>query len=245
MPGKSNDPVDVLIIGAGASGAAVAWSLAGTRMRIVCMEQGDWTNPSDYPTNFPDWEQRLTGPDHIDPQRPRTANRLPDQQRRVADLGGQLQRRGWEHHPLRRALPAAASVGLPGEDTRRRGGRLAGQLRPPRAALRGERPHDGRLRTGRRSVVSAEAAAPASSAARGAPARPSRVASTGSAGTGGRRTAPSSRGRTRAGTSARTWGPARPDVPRARNRAPTSPIGPWRCAAASSCGPAAGCVRSP
>jgi cation diffusion facilitator CzcD-associated flavoprotein CzcO len=30
-----NDPVDVLIIGAGASGAAVAWSLADTKMHIL------------------------------------------------------------------------------------------------------------------------------------------------------------------------------------------------------------------
>ena len=67
MAKRDSDPVDVLIIGAGASGAAVAWSLAETRMRIVCMEQGDWTNPSEYPTNFPDWEQRLTERDHIDP----------------------------------------------------------------------------------------------------------------------------------------------------------------------------------
>ena len=43
----SDDVVDVLIIGAGASGAAVAWSLAETRMRVVCLEQGDWTRPSD------------------------------------------------------------------------------------------------------------------------------------------------------------------------------------------------------
>ena len=52
----SNDVVDVLIIGAGASGAAVAWSLADTRMRIVCMEQGDWMNPADYASNHADWE---------------------------------------------------------------------------------------------------------------------------------------------------------------------------------------------
>ncbi len=35
MPTPANAPVDVLIIGAGASGGAVAWSLADTRMRIL------------------------------------------------------------------------------------------------------------------------------------------------------------------------------------------------------------------
>jgi choline dehydrogenase-like flavoprotein len=53
-----NDPVDVLIIGAGASGAAFAWSLADTRMRILCLDQGDWSNPSDYPSTHRDWELR-------------------------------------------------------------------------------------------------------------------------------------------------------------------------------------------
>jgi len=43
-------PVDVLIIGAGASGAAVAWSLAETKMHILCLEQGDWMKPSEYPS---------------------------------------------------------------------------------------------------------------------------------------------------------------------------------------------------
>ena len=41
----TRDHVDVLVIGAGASGAAVAWSLAETKMKIVCLEQGDWVNP--------------------------------------------------------------------------------------------------------------------------------------------------------------------------------------------------------
>lgn len=50
--------VDVLIIGAGASGAAVAWSLAETKMHIVCLEQGDWMNPADYPSTGRDWEAR-------------------------------------------------------------------------------------------------------------------------------------------------------------------------------------------
>ena len=53
-----DDVVDVLIIGAGASGAAVAWSLADTRMRIVCLEQGGWMKQSDYPSNGRDWEAR-------------------------------------------------------------------------------------------------------------------------------------------------------------------------------------------
>ena len=45
-----NDPVDVLIIGAGASGAAVAWSLAETKMHILCLEQGGWMNPATFPS---------------------------------------------------------------------------------------------------------------------------------------------------------------------------------------------------
>jgi choline dehydrogenase-like flavoprotein len=43
-------PGDVLIIGAGASGAAVAWSLAETKMHILCLEQGDWMKPAEYPS---------------------------------------------------------------------------------------------------------------------------------------------------------------------------------------------------
>jgi choline dehydrogenase-like flavoprotein len=39
--------VDILIIGAGASGAAMAWRLADTRMNVLCLEQGDWMNPTD------------------------------------------------------------------------------------------------------------------------------------------------------------------------------------------------------
>ncbi len=64
---SSTDPVDVLIIGAGASGAAVAWSLAETRMHIVCLEQGDWMNPSEYPSTKQDWETQQWGEYSIDP----------------------------------------------------------------------------------------------------------------------------------------------------------------------------------
>jgi len=54
----ADDPVDVLIIGAGAAGAAFAWSLADTRMQILCLEQGDWMDPAQYPGARSDWESR-------------------------------------------------------------------------------------------------------------------------------------------------------------------------------------------
>ncbi|MGB7181719.1 MAG: GMC family oxidoreductase [Burkholderiaceae bacterium] len=57
----ANDPVDVLIVGSGASGGAFAWSMADTRMRILCLEQGDWMNPSELPTAGRDWELRTFG----------------------------------------------------------------------------------------------------------------------------------------------------------------------------------------
>ena len=65
----SNEKVDVLIVGSGASGAAVAWSLADTRMRILCLEQGDWVRSTDFPTNGRDWEARRFGDFDISPNR--------------------------------------------------------------------------------------------------------------------------------------------------------------------------------
>ena len=52
----TNAKVDVLIIGAGASAAAFAWSIATTRMKVLCLEQGDWMNPLDYPSTGMNWE---------------------------------------------------------------------------------------------------------------------------------------------------------------------------------------------
>ncbi|MDG2305084.1 MAG: GMC family oxidoreductase [Candidatus Binatia bacterium] len=63
----AEETVDVLIIGAGASGAALAWSLADTRMRIVCLEQGGWMNPATYPTTGMDWEARALGDFSVSP----------------------------------------------------------------------------------------------------------------------------------------------------------------------------------
>ena len=57
----SEEPVDVLIVGSGAAGAAFAWSLAETRMNILCLEQGDWMKPESYPGMRMDWEVRQLG----------------------------------------------------------------------------------------------------------------------------------------------------------------------------------------
>jgi len=76
-PSVRNEPVDVLIIGAGASGAAVAWSLAETRMRILCLEQGDWVKPGEYPSNGRDWEERQLGDFHVNPNRRGLASDYP------------------------------------------------------------------------------------------------------------------------------------------------------------------------
>src|SRR6516164_6099203 len=66
---RMTTPVDVLIIGAGASGAAVAWSLAETKMHILCLEQGDWMKPSEYPSTARDWEARQLNDFHISSNR--------------------------------------------------------------------------------------------------------------------------------------------------------------------------------
>ncbi len=47
---------DVLVIGAGASGAAFSWSLSQNGFNVVCLEQGYWMDPAKYPTTSRDWE---------------------------------------------------------------------------------------------------------------------------------------------------------------------------------------------
>ena len=46
----------MLVIGAGAAGAAVAWMLARAGIGVTCLEQGDWVDPKAYPHWQPDWE---------------------------------------------------------------------------------------------------------------------------------------------------------------------------------------------
>jgi len=51
-----DEPADVLVIGAGASGGVVARRLAEVGMRVVCLEQGDWHDRSEYRGAELDWE---------------------------------------------------------------------------------------------------------------------------------------------------------------------------------------------
>ena len=63
------DPADVVIIGAGPAGGVAALRLVEAGLRVVCLEQGDWVKPTDYPSNGRDWEARLFGDFATSPNR--------------------------------------------------------------------------------------------------------------------------------------------------------------------------------
>ncbi len=54
-----DESADVLVIGAGAGGAALSWRLASQGARVVCLEQGDWVKPADYPSSRNDYEIQI------------------------------------------------------------------------------------------------------------------------------------------------------------------------------------------
>ena len=59
--------VDILIIGAGPSGAAAAWSLSKTNLSIMCLEQGDRIDATDYPSTKQNWEVISQQEYHVSP----------------------------------------------------------------------------------------------------------------------------------------------------------------------------------
>jgi choline dehydrogenase-like flavoprotein len=50
---------DIVVVGAGPSGAVVTHTLAERGFNVVCLEQGDWVNTSDFPANNPQWELQI------------------------------------------------------------------------------------------------------------------------------------------------------------------------------------------
>ena len=40
----------------GRPGGVVTHTLAAQGFKVVCLEQGDWVSPADYPANYPEWE---------------------------------------------------------------------------------------------------------------------------------------------------------------------------------------------
>ena len=52
---EKKNVVDVLVIGAGASGAAFSWRLADAGINVICLEQGTEVNPKNYPATKDDW----------------------------------------------------------------------------------------------------------------------------------------------------------------------------------------------
>jgi choline dehydrogenase-like flavoprotein len=56
MASQQDEVVDVVVVGSGPSGGVVAHTLAARGFRVVCLEQGDWVSPADYPANYPEWE---------------------------------------------------------------------------------------------------------------------------------------------------------------------------------------------
>jgi len=55
-PRHIDDAVDVIVIGAGASGSVAVQELARAGMSVVCLEQGEWTHRADFPGERPEWE---------------------------------------------------------------------------------------------------------------------------------------------------------------------------------------------
>ena len=65
---------DVVVIGSGAAGAALTWSLANHGAKVVCLEQGDWATADHMASGRTDFEtSQRRGPDSLFPsvrQRP-------------------------------------------------------------------------------------------------------------------------------------------------------------------------------
>src|SRR5205814_139712 len=64
---ESNQPPDVVVVGAGASGAALTWRLASNGFRVTCLEQGSWVTPDRMPASDVNWQSRRLTDWNADP----------------------------------------------------------------------------------------------------------------------------------------------------------------------------------
>ena len=120
---------DVLIIGAGASGSVAAKRLGGGRIpgrlpragRLDRLRQGSRRQAG---LRAPPGPRLELEPDH-----PAVAGRLPDRRVGIGYHRAHVQRRRWRQRHVRRPLAAKHAVRLPRPHPRRRGRRLAADLR--------------------------------------------------------------------------------------------------------------------
>jgi choline dehydrogenase-like flavoprotein len=74
---RVGEAVDVLVVGAGAGGAAAAWRLATGGASVVCLEQGDWVPLASAPQLRADWEVARRRWRHPNPNVRRLAEDYP------------------------------------------------------------------------------------------------------------------------------------------------------------------------
>ena len=56
MSFDGNEVADVVVVGFGPLGGVVSSTLAADGFKVICLEQGDSVNPTDFAENFPEWE---------------------------------------------------------------------------------------------------------------------------------------------------------------------------------------------
>ena len=158
------DPVDVLVVGSGMGGAAFCARLAerAPKLRIACLERGGWVDRQVMPPLRRDWQRATLNDWAASPNmRLKSARPSPSADYAIDDTGSPIKPLMWS------GVGGSASIGrrisrgsirrISYTHTRRRRRRLAVRLLRSRALLRSQRRGDGRLRSGRRSRLSAEA----------------------------------------------------------------------------------------
>lgn len=66
-PQAAPEADEVVIIGAGAGGGAMAWRLARAGLSVTCLEQGGWVDATAAPSQRPDWELARQTTHHPNP----------------------------------------------------------------------------------------------------------------------------------------------------------------------------------